>query len=138
LIGHTLRNPADTGTRRALPDEEQWRSGLLRIQELRTFVTVVDCGSIGEAAARLSYSESSVAYQLRQLERALGETLVTRRASTYTPTTAGVAILKLCRDALDCIDRIPGLITCEARRSTPVPAPRRSARPVPGLTRADP
>lgn len=56
---------------------------------LKTFVLVVESGSMSEAARRLEITPAAVAHQLRLLERELGTRLLTRAGRTVTPTEAG-------------------------------------------------
>jgi DNA-binding transcriptional LysR family regulator len=56
---------------------------------LRTFVLVVESGSMSEAARRLEVTPAAVAHQLKLLERELGTRLLTRAGRTVVPTEAG-------------------------------------------------
>ena len=56
---------------------------------LRTFVLVVEAGSMSEASRRLEITPAAVAHQLRLLERELGTSLLTRAGRTVVPTEAG-------------------------------------------------
>jgi DNA-binding transcriptional LysR family regulator len=68
----------------------------------RTFVHVVECGSISAAARRLNTSISSVARQLSYLEAALGVTLLNRTTRRQSLTEVGrlyqVKIVALVRE----------------------------------------
>ncbi len=55
----------------------------------RTFLLVVDSGSMSEAARRLEITPAAVAHQLKLLERDLGTRLVVRSGRTVAPTEAG-------------------------------------------------
>ncbi|HZV39316.1 MAG TPA: LysR family transcriptional regulator, partial [Pseudoxanthomonas sp.] len=55
-------------------------------QFLRTFVTVVDRGSMAAAARELNITPAAVAQQLRTLEREMGATLVARVGRTVSMT----------------------------------------------------
>jgi LysR family nitrogen assimilation transcriptional regulator len=59
------------------------------LRQFRSFVAVVEEGSINRAADRLNCSQPSVSVQMRQLEQELGLTLLDRRARGVTPTPAG-------------------------------------------------
>jgi DNA-binding transcriptional LysR family regulator len=67
---------------------------------LDSFVTVVDSGSIAEAARRLKLTPAAVAQRLRALEDDIGAGLVVRSGRTVRPTEAGVAILARARKFL--------------------------------------
>lgn len=69
-------------------------------QFLRTFVTVVDRGSMAAAARELNITPAAVAQQLRTLERELGATLVARVGRTVSMTEEGSRILQRARDLL--------------------------------------
>jgi DNA-binding transcriptional LysR family regulator len=64
---------------------------------LDSFVTVVDSGSIAEAARRLKLTPAAVAQRLRALESDIGADLVVRSGRTVRPTEAGAAILARAR-----------------------------------------
>lgn len=69
-------------------------------QFLRTFVTVVDRGSMAAAARELNITPAAVAQQLRTLERELGTTLVARVGRTVSMTEEGSRILQRARELL--------------------------------------
>jgi DNA-binding transcriptional LysR family regulator len=62
-------------------------------QFLESFVTVVESGSIAEAARRLNLTAAGVAQRIRALEREFGVRLVFRSGRSARATEAGVAIL---------------------------------------------
>ena len=66
----------------------------MRIQLLRTFLVCADLRNFLLAAERLVYSESTIGYQIRVLEKSLGAQLFTRANSHRELTTAGRAILR--------------------------------------------
>lgn len=67
---------------------------------LESFVTVVELGSIAEAARRLNLTPAGVAQQLRSLEGEIGSPLVSRSGRTVKPTEAGLAMLEPARALL--------------------------------------
>src|SRR5438477_635433 len=69
-------------------------------QFLDSFVTVVDSGSIAEAARRLNLTPAAVAQRIRALESEIGASLVVRSGRTVRPTEAGAAILARARNFL--------------------------------------
>ena len=69
--------------------------------QLRTFVTVADSGSLSAAAPRLFLSQSSVSEQLRKLEQRAGVPLLTRGRHGAQPTPAGQRLLAHARRILD-------------------------------------
>jgi DNA-binding transcriptional LysR family regulator len=84
--------------------------GLLHLQKilfvkmdtrfLESFVTVVDSGSIAEAARRLNLTPAAVAQRIRTLESEIGAPLISRSGRTVRSTEAGAAILGRARDIL--------------------------------------
>ncbi|AQV95572.1 LysR family transcriptional regulator [Cupriavidus necator] len=68
--------------------------------QLRTFVTVADSGSLSAAAPRLFLSQSSVSEQLRKLEERAGVPLLTRGRHGALPTPAGQRLLEHARRIL--------------------------------------
>jgi DNA-binding transcriptional LysR family regulator len=67
---------------------------------LDSFVTVVDSGSIAEAARRLKLTPAAVAQRIRALESDIGADLLVRSGRTVRPTEAGAAILARARKFL--------------------------------------
>jgi DNA-binding transcriptional LysR family regulator len=68
--------------------------------QLRTFVTVADSGSLSAAAPRLFLAQSSVSEQLRKLEERAGVPLLTRGRHGAQPTPAGQRLLAHARRIL--------------------------------------
>lgn len=69
-------------------------------QFLRTFVSVVDNGSMAAAARLLNITPAAVAQQIRTLERQIGTPLIARAGRTVSVTEAGARILERARDLL--------------------------------------
>jgi DNA-binding transcriptional LysR family regulator len=66
---------------------------LPELRLLRTFVTVVDEGSLGRAGHRLHLSQQSVSQQILNLERSVGATLLVRSPRGVTPTAVGKVLV---------------------------------------------
>lgn len=64
----------------------------MNLQELRTFLAIVDAGSLVRAARVLNVTQSTVTARLQSLEDALGQTLLVRNKSGATMTAAGVTL----------------------------------------------
>lgn len=64
---------------------------------LRSFLLVVETGSMAEAARRLNITPAAVAKQLRNLEHEVGTTLLARAGRTVRPTDAGHRVTDLAR-----------------------------------------
>jgi len=67
---------------------------------LDSFVTVVDNGSIAEAARRLNLTPATIAQRIRTLETEVGSRLIIRSGRTVRSTEAGAAILDRARNLL--------------------------------------
>ncbi|MDP1534922.1 MAG: LysR family transcriptional regulator [Rubrivivax sp.] len=67
---------------------------------LQSFVMVVDCGSLAEAARRLDLTPAAVAARVKALEGDLGASLVRRAGRTVKATEAGMKILDAARGIL--------------------------------------
>ncbi|WP_238587448.1 LysR family transcriptional regulator [Cupriavidus sp. IDO] len=66
---------------------------MLKLEGVASFVTVVEAGSITEAARRLNLSKSVVSDRLVELEKALGATLLRRTTRKLTLTEDGASFL---------------------------------------------
>lgn len=81
---------------------------------LKTFVMVVDGGSIAEAARRLNLTPASVALRMRTLEKEFGARLLVRSGRTVTPTEAGRALTELGRNLLRDVSNLKSALTAES------------------------
>jgi DNA-binding transcriptional LysR family regulator len=63
------------------------------LEQLRTFVAVVEAGSLTAAAPQVFLSQSAVSEQMRKLEERAGQSLLTRSKAGVAPTPAGVRLL---------------------------------------------
>lgn len=69
----------------------------MNVAFLRNFLTVVDAGSVAEAARRLNLSPTTLAQQMRSIEKDLGVKLVTRSGRTVSLTEPGHRVLEQAR-----------------------------------------
>jgi DNA-binding transcriptional LysR family regulator len=67
---------------------------MIRIEGIVAFVSVVESGSVSEAARRLRLSKSVVSERLAELERSLGGVLLHRTTRKLTLTEDGAAFLQ--------------------------------------------
>jgi DNA-binding transcriptional LysR family regulator len=67
---------------------------------LQSFVSVIELGSIAEAARRLDMTPATIAQRLRALEAGIGSRLIVRSGRTVKPTVAGSRILERARSVL--------------------------------------
>lgn len=70
------------------------------IRYLQSFVTVVEVGSLAEAARRLDLTPAAIAARVRGLEEELGAILIKRAGRSVKPTAAGEKILERARAVL--------------------------------------
>src|SRR5262250_810566 len=73
----------------------------LKLRDLHVFSTVVQSGSMGEAAQQLGVSTPAVSEVIANLEHALGVRLLDRGAQGIEPTIYGGALLKRSVAAFD-------------------------------------
>jgi DNA-binding transcriptional LysR family regulator len=76
----------------------------ITIRHLRAFVAVADELHFGRAAAELNLTSSALSQTLRQLEVAVGTTLVRRTTRQVELTSAGISALESARFALSSFD----------------------------------
>lgn len=69
----------------------------MKLDGIIAFVTVVDCGSINEAARQLRLSKSTVSERLTELEHTLGTKLVSRSSRQFALTDDGAALIERAR-----------------------------------------
>jgi len=67
-------------------------AGIMKLNQLRTFLAVVETGNINRAADRLNLTQSAVSKSLRELEADLEAALLVRNVQGMTLTEAGAAI----------------------------------------------
>lgn len=82
---------------------------------LRSFVAVIDCGSLQLAAARVGRSQSAVSMQLKRLESDLGRALFQREGRQLRPNAAGQDLLVQARRLL----RLSDEVVASLRRTQP-------------------
>ena len=61
----------------------------MNLQEIRTFLAIVECGSLVKASERLNVTQSTITARLKGLEEEIGQTLIVRQKSGAIPTAAG-------------------------------------------------
>ena len=78
----------------------------MELKYLRTFKTIIDEGSFQNAAERLNFSQSTVTFQIQQLEQSLSVKLFERIGRKMAVTQAGKEILPHIDAILDEVDSI--------------------------------
>ena len=64
----------------------------MNLTELRTFLTIIETGSLVRASEQLNVTQSTVTARLKSLEDELGQTLINRQKSGASLTGAGVRL----------------------------------------------
>src|SRR6202022_4406958 len=74
--------------------DERSASGFGMLAQIRSFLTVLEEGSLHRAAARLRISQSALSRQMQALEHELGGRLLERMTTGVSPTAGGQALAK--------------------------------------------
>lgn len=72
----------------------------MELKNLESFIQVAELGSFTKAAKRLGYTQSTVSFQIRQLEEELGVLLFERIHHTVRLTAKGRSVLRLAHEML--------------------------------------
>jgi DNA-binding transcriptional LysR family regulator len=89
---------------------------------LRSFVAVVDTGTLTGAAERLGSTQPSVGRHVRTLEKSLGETLFVRQPGRLKPTAQGLALYEVAARMRDAAREISqGLEASSTAKLSPAP-----------------
>lgn len=83
----------------------------LDLDLLRSFVAVVEGGSISHAAPQIGRSQSAISMQMQRLEQSVGKQLLTRTPRAVTPTQAGESFLIYARRLLKLSDEAWASVT---------------------------
>lgn len=78
--------------------------GRVNLDVVRSFLVVLDEGSINRAAARLHLAQSTLTRQIQALEHELGGRLLERTSTGVAPTAAGHALADGMRAVLEAVD----------------------------------
>ena len=73
----------------------------MNLAELRTFLAIIDTGSLARAAAQLNVTQSTVTTRLKTLEQGLGQTLINRNKAGAALTPAGERLRRYARTISD-------------------------------------
>lgn len=85
------------------------------LRQLRTFLAVVEAGSVSTAARAMHLTQPALSQQLRELERALGVRLLDRAAGKVIPNAVGAALLEPARRATAAADDAAAVATEHGR-----------------------
>jgi Transcriptional regulator len=78
----------------------------MELKYLQTFQTIIEEGSFTKAAEKLNYTQSTITFQMGQLERELSVKLFERVGRRMMPTKAGEQLCPYVRDVLSSVDRM--------------------------------
>ena len=78
----------------------------MELKYLNTFITVVREGGFAKAAAKLNYAQSTITFQIGQLEQEFNTKLFEKSGRTMRLTKAGEQFLPYAENALASIERI--------------------------------
>src|SRR5215204_3022742 len=81
---------------------------IMNVDDVRTFVAVVESGSISAAARELHLTQPAVTRRVQRLEQALGAPLVDRRRRPFALTDAGRVSVERCRRFLSTANELKG------------------------------
>ncbi len=76
----------------------------LDVESLRTFIAVVDLGSMTRAAESLELSQSAVSWKIKRLEAKAGRILLVRDGRSVAPSREGRELLRFARSIVDTHD----------------------------------
>ena len=77
----------------------------LDVESLRTYLAVLDWGSMTRAAAHLGLSQSAVSWKIKRLEQRVGRPLLLRDGRDLRPSSDGLALLDDARAIVETHDR---------------------------------
>ena len=77
----------------------------LDVESLRTFIAVLDWGSMTRAAAHLGVSQSAVSWKIKRLEQRVGRPLLIRDGHDLRPSREGLSLLDDARTIVQIHDR---------------------------------
>jgi len=84
---------------------------MIRLEVMRSFVAVYECGSVTHAARRQGYSPAAVSRQIGKLQRTLGVALFEPDGRGIRPTAHAARLAELARDMLVELDRLESCMT---------------------------
>lgn len=84
---------------------------MARLDEIMSFVDIVEAGSLSAASRRSGLALSAVSRRLKDLEARLGTTLLQRTTRTQRLTEEGQAFYQRCRQILDDLDAAEALMS---------------------------
>ena len=86
----------------------------LKLRDLRYFIYIADFGSINRAAKYIGLAQPALSARMRQLEKALGITLIVRDSRGCSLTPHGKRLYSLARELLEDVADIVDQLRLEA------------------------
>ena len=78
----------------------------LDIESMRTYLAVLDWGSMTRAASQLDLTQSAVSWKIKRLEQRVGRPLLIRDGHELRPSQAGRILLDEARAIVEAHDRV--------------------------------
>lgn len=78
----------------------------MELKYLKTFQTIIEEGSFSKAAEKLNYTQSTITFQIGQLEQELSTKLFERIGRKMLPTKAGEQLCPYVRDVLLSVEKM--------------------------------
>lgn len=75
-----------------------------KLNEYKTFVTIVECKGLTAAAEKLHRSASTISKQLAKLEEDLGASLIDRTTQSVVVTSLGIEFYSQCKEILKSVE----------------------------------
>jgi LysR family nitrogen assimilation transcriptional regulator len=91
------------------------RESALNLRRLRYFARIVEAGNITRAAEQLYVAQPALGLQIRQLEQALGVSLLERHSRGVSPTRAGRMLYERACEVLRLVDDTERVVTAAGR-----------------------
>jgi DNA-binding transcriptional LysR family regulator len=84
-----------------------------QFEDMQTFITIVNAGSITKAAEQLDTVKSAISRRLSDLEKRLGVSLLTRTTRNQTLTDSGRSYYEQCLRIIDYVNEVESMIKDE-------------------------
>jgi LysR family nitrogen assimilation transcriptional regulator len=91
------------------------KESAINLRRLRYFARIVEAGNITRAAEQLFVAQPALGLQIRQLEQALGVSLLVRHSRGVSPTTAGEILYERACEVLRLVDDTERAVTAAGR-----------------------
>jgi LysR family nitrogen assimilation transcriptional regulator len=91
------------------------RESAVNLRRLRYFARIVEAGNITRAAEQLFVAQPALGLQIRQLEQALGVSLLVRHSRGVSPTRAGQLLYERACEVLRLVDDTERVVTAAGR-----------------------